>query len=149
MPRAPRIPYKEMDPPIVTVCRAFNAYPGLHTVSSCGGHEKGGVLPADQWEVALQVELDEGHRPTLRGWVSIEFIAWVLRDFARSGDGRELELTAESAPPFLNRPANTLTFWVWGRRPSTLPDDVAQHLDYCRRELYVPASRIGAWYEEE
>lgn len=33
-------PYDEMDEPVVRLCKALNALPGIRTIGSCGGHHE-------------------------------------------------------------------------------------------------------------
>jgi hypothetical protein len=122
-------PYDELDPPVVGLCRALNALPGIWTAGSCGGHEKGGAFPADRWFVSLGPEL-RGRVPFLAAWLSIEHVAWVLTDFGR---GRAVEFHAAARPPFLNEPGHMLAFEVHGWRSGedgASPEELA---DFLRR----------------
>ena len=107
-------PYDDLDAPVVRICRAINALPGLHTIGSCGGHEEGGELPADRWRVSLYVEQERDRRPTFAGWLALEFLAWTIRDHARGGS--DIAFLAWSLPPYLNDPGQMLRFSIEARR---------------------------------
>lgn len=129
-------PYDELDPPVAGLCRAVNAFPGLRTGSSCGGHETGGLLPADRWQVAFSCELDDEDRPTLAAWLDLEFVAWAVYDLGKAE--RAVWLEAFSLPPWPNDPARMLSFDLHGERNGDggiEPNEVAAFLDRVRRQF--------------
>ena len=142
-----RFPYGEMDPPVQPLCRAINAFPGVFTIGSCGGHAEGGELPADQWRVDFRAEVTDDHRPTVDAWLSAEFIAWVLRDLYR-GD-MAVFASFWSPPPYLNYPGQMLTFEIHGWRPSAEPEEVAAQLKAFRRGQYVGARAVHLYCESD
>jgi hypothetical protein len=130
-------PYEELDPPIVNLCRAINALPGIWTISSCGGHEQGGSLPADEWNVSVQCEVEDDCRPSVDAWLSLEFLAWAVHDVGR--DAR-LSMAVSSAPPWLNEPTRTIAFDIDGVRgePDGIdPDHFADLLTRWTTETYL------------
>jgi hypothetical protein len=144
-------PYDDLDEPVVGLCRVLNSFPGLRTIGSCGGHEGGGRdeegrtlpagdMPANEWRVTIGPEVTRG-RPTAQGWLSLEFVAWVLYDIARV---KAVELQAFALPPFVNEPAHMLEFEIHGWRDGEggiSPDEVAEVLARLDREIYRPGTR--------
>jgi hypothetical protein len=131
-------PYEELDPPVVNLCRAINALPGLWTEESCGGHEDGGSLPADEWEVFLRCEVQGDDRPSVDGWLSLEFVAWAVHDVGRNA---RLSMAVSSAPPWFNEPTRTIIFVIEGFRgqPDGIdPDAFAELLKQWTAEIYLP-----------
>jgi hypothetical protein len=127
-----QVPWDELDPPVVELCRAINALPDVATVASCGGHEpaamSGASAPANEWWVSYQVVLDD-ERPTEMGWHSLEFLAWAFREMMRGG--LAIRPMYHASPPFLNEPGHMLVFQVDGRRDGqggVEADRVAQEL---------------------
>lgn len=68
------------------------------------------------------------------GWRSLEFLAWVAHDMGR-GD-YDIQVRADSAPPYLNTPGSTLKFVLEGRCD---PELVARLMDEWRGDSYIPA----------
>jgi hypothetical protein len=108
------IPYDDIDPPIRPLVGFLNEHVGVVTFSSCGGHEnpEEGQAPEGSWWVLVRVpeSADE--------WDSFEFLAWVCRDWGRSG--KNLVLEADAAPPWLNKwctGESTLRFALSGDMP--------------------------------
>lgn len=147
-------PYDELDPPVVGLCRAVNALPGLWTVSSCGGHDGGGLddegrslpagmNPAHIWMMHFIIDLS-GLRPTRDAWLSLEFVAWVLTDLVQS---HAVDFSAASLPPFLNQPGYGLVFAMIGSRlprdedEGIEPERVATVLADLTRDFYRRAAR--------
>src|SRR5262245_11556839 len=85
-------PYDELDPGVVGLCRAINALPGVETMGSWGGRAATGA-----WWVSFGPELDDGPRPTLRGWLALEWLAWLIHELR----DRDVWLQASAAPPWL------------------------------------------------
>lgn len=137
------VPYDELDPPVVRLCRAINALPGVQTIGSCGGHEEGGMLPANQWSVGLYVEQGGDDRPTYPGWLSLEFLAWAIRDFGRAQ--HRVQMGALSVAPYLNEPGRMLTFIIEGWRDGSggveadyVADGLGKMTDELFREYALP-----------
>ena len=121
------------------LCRALNAFPGIATLSSCGGHESGGFLPADRWYVGWTQEQDDDGRPTYPGWLSLEFLAWAITDMRRGN--RMVALGADSKPPYLNQPGRMLTFEIEGSRAGDdgmEPDEVAEFIEKWTADSFWP-----------
>ncbi len=125
-----KAPYRELDRNIVRLCRALNEFPGIQTIGSCGGHEdpKPYQQPAGSWVVLFTVRHDE------HGWHALEFLTWVVSDFARAG--HVTRLTPHSSPPFLNRPGATLYFAI--DVAGIEADEFAERLLRLKRDYYIP-----------
>jgi hypothetical protein len=65
--------YDALDSNIVTLVRALNAFPGITTIGSCGGHDNptGVQRSAGEWFVTFRVAHTKG------GWRALEYIAGV------------------------------------------------------------------------
>ncbi len=128
-----RPPYDELDPPIVNVCRAINALPGIWTIESCSGHRQN-----EEWMVCVQCDVEDDLRPSRVGWLSLEFLAWAVYDAGRAGPVR---MEATSAPPWVNEPTRTIIFDIFGVRDdpnSITPDAFAEFLTKQTAEVYLP-----------
>jgi hypothetical protein len=126
-------PYDELDPPIVNVCRAINALPGIWTVGSCSGHQQN-----EEWMVNVKCDVEDDLRPSMVGWLSLEFLAWAVYDAGRTGPVR---MEATSAPPWVNEPTRTIFFDIFGVRDdpnSITPDAFAEFLTKQTAELCLP-----------
>ena len=122
--------YEAIDANIRALVYQVNGFPGIRTVASCGGHPDPGPgqNPQGVWDVLFVVDHTE------EGWRSLEFLAWVAHDIRRGlGD---IWLLADSAPPYLNTPGQTLKFGLSGRVD---PSRVAHLMGEWRGESYVPA----------
>ena len=132
-------PYHEMDEPIIRLCKAINALPGIRTIGSCGGHEEGGELPADRWHVSLKVDVGEDERPTYAGWLSLEFLAWALNDLSHSD--LHIDFLALASPPYLNDPGHMLMFSIEASRAGEggiEANDGAEWIERWIEELFWP-----------
>ena len=133
--RWPRVPYGEIDPPIVNLVRALNQFPGVHTIGSCGGHRDAerDQAPEGQWYILFEVD------KTSEGWMSLEFLGWAIgRDMRRAGSA--VTLRVDSAPPWLNYPGEMIRFLLdlsEPGRPDDAPDEVADWLRYAKSSFYV------------
>lgn len=84
------INYSELDSNIAELVQALNAFSGIETIGSCGGHENptGVQRPAGEWFVTFKVLHTQG------GWRSLEYIAGVI-----TLDPARTSLTAHTAQP--------------------------------------------------
>ena len=123
------IPSEELDANIKPLVETVNAFPGLVTVGSCGGHAQPGPgqYPAGTW----YVKFDAAHSEI--GWRSLEFVAWVTTDLRRGGEGVILEAT--SPPPYLNSPGACLAFVLSGKDVD--PEFVARFLSDMYADSYI------------
>ena len=122
-------PYDEIDINVRSLVEIINRFPGLHTNDSCGGHASPASYqePEGQWRIGLDVDHTE------EGWRSLEFLAWAVSDFRKSG--RKITLGAFSHPPYLNTPGSCLFFVIHAE--ALLPDEFATVLDTWREEDYI------------
>ena len=63
--------YDDLDPNIRNLVRSINAYQGVVTIGSCGGHDnpQGVQRPAGEWFVTFKIAHTRG------GWRSLELIS--------------------------------------------------------------------------
>jgi hypothetical protein len=123
---------EKLDPNIVALVEALNAFKGVTTVGSCGGHQDPGPgqRPAGEWIVIFTLA------PDVRGWRDLEFLAWLVNNSARRS-GSKVCLEPFAAPPYLNTPGECLVFHLsgWGGED---PEGFARMLDESRRRSYIP-----------
>lgn len=124
----PVTPYDEVDQNIVSLLKSINAFDGIFTTSSCGGHENPQPyqLPAGKWEVFMSLQSEE-NRPSLAAWLSIEHLAYIFSK--RVG---MCQLSVYSPAPFLNGLGSSISFVLEGEAP---PDALAGQLGEFRVEF--------------
>lgn len=127
------MPAASIDPTIQRLVDALNAFDGIDTVGSCGGHPeplKGGQWPAGSWYVKFRVDKTE------HGWRALEFLAWALNhDYRRAG--HNITMYPSAPPPYLNTPGQMLTFALEGYEGESA-DTLADWIDHLRQEAYIP-----------
>ena len=126
-----------LDSNMVGLVNALNAFPGVQTIGSCGGH----VAPTGgQWEEGtfyVNVVFDD----TEHGYFALEFLAWAINnDYRRAG--YKVMLYPYAPPPYLNEPGNCLRFHLEGYGAD--PDELAVTLDQAREQLFVPPGAPAA-----
>jgi hypothetical protein len=132
MARKKTPPAAELDPNIVALVKALNAFKGVRTVSSCGGHSDPGPgqSPSGEWSVIFKVAKDE------HGWRALEYLAFLVNVEARRS-GSKVSLEPFAAPPYLNIPGECLFFHLAGWDGED-PEEFARMLDEARRQAYIP-----------
>lgn len=125
-----------IDANIRRLVNALNAFDGITTIGSCGGHPKplkGGQWPEGTWYVKMKFRHDA------RGWRALEFLAWLINnDYARAG--HQVVLIPTAAPPYLNGPGRVLSFVIEGRGGED-PNALARWMNKARTGVFVP---VGA-----
>ncbi len=122
-----------IDPLIQRLVDALNAFDGVQTHGSCGGHPeplKGGQWPAGAWYVKFRVDKTE------RGWRALEFLAWLINNAYQRGE-HHVTLYPVAPPPYLNTPGQVLSFALEGYDGED-PDALAEWMDQVRRDAYIP-----------
>ena len=128
------IDYSEIDTSMRELVRALNAFQGVNTIGSCGGHpEPGpGQWPEGCWYVKMTFDHNED------GWMALEFLAWAInRDYSSA---HKVILYPTSPPPYLNEPGKMLTFALEGREND--PDDLAHFLNMEREHDFISADML-------
>ncbi len=118
----------ELDLKLIALRLALDAFEGI--VTSGGGHPNPSPEqdPEEAWSVTFQVE------PSPDGWFALEFLAWAINnDYVRGG--HDVQLTLNSAPPYLNFPGKTMVFGVVGIQED--PQKLADNLHQLRELLYI------------
>ncbi len=118
-------PYNGMDQNIVGLVNALNAFDGIYTVSSCGGHQNNTPyqLPLGKWEVMFMLEAARVNSPSVQAWLTLELLAFGFSKCFDAGDGK-VQITVFSPDPFLNGPGDSITFTLEGNDvdPDALAD---------------------------
>lgn len=122
------VPYDEIDPNIAALVRALNAFEGVTTVGSCGGHEEptGGGWPAGCFYVKFTVDRSDA------AWLALEFLTWAIN---HDGGGDPVQLVMDAYPPFMNTPGEMLSFIVEGRAGAD-PDRLAAWIEQLREDYF-------------
>jgi hypothetical protein len=115
------IDYHELDENIVLLVRALNAFPGIATIGSCGGHENPSEIqrPAGEWFVTFRVTHTQG------GWKSLEYIAGAI-----TLDPWRTSLTVHTSQPG-NATGRAMFFSLQGWENAN-PDRTANYLNRVR-----------------
>ncbi|MBA2449675.1 MAG: hypothetical protein H0V51_16765 [Chloroflexi bacterium] len=125
---------EEIDTSILPLVDALNAFDGISTIGSCGGHPEPLNNPSQWPEGSWYVKFDVAR--TVAGWRVLEFLAWLINnDYARSG--HQVVLLPKSPPPYANTPGKCLSFALEG----SAGEDAAQlatWMDRCREQCYIP-----------
>ena len=132
-----------IDASIQYLADAPNAFRGMRTIGSCGGHPQpltGGRWPAGAWYVEFRVGTDEA------GWRALELLAWLMNNASQQGEHHVRLLPA--APPHLNTPGQVLAFALEGFDGDD-PNHLAEWLGQLRAKAYVPppVKRRPSWPE--
>ncbi len=127
--------YDDMDPNIVSLVKAINEFPGIYTVSSCGGHRnnKPYQLPAGSWEVMFMLEAARVYSPSVDAWLSLEALAYAFSKCFNASPG-EIRLSVYSPSPALNGPGESITFVLEGKDVD--PEKVAAWLSEFSKDPY-------------
>jgi hypothetical protein len=129
-------PDAEIDPKIRLLVDALNAFYGVATIGSCGGHAeplKGGQWPDGSWYVTFEV------RRNTHGWRALEFLAWLVNhDYIHAEP--HVRLYPDSLPPYLNKPGSMLKFALEGWQDAN-PDALATFMNRLREESYIPPAK--------
>ena len=130
----------ELDSNIVSLVEALNAFDGITTIGSCGGHPnpKPGQWDEGTWYIKFEVAHSE------EGWFALEFVAWFVMDYIRAG--HHIELYPKAPPPWWNTPGRCLSFALEGEFGED-PNAVARWLNTAREEHYISPADLAA--EEE
>lgn len=126
-------PNPEIDAKIRSLVDALNAFDGVATLGSCGGHPeplKGGQWPEGSWYVTFQVRRDK------HGWRALEFLAWLVNHDYVQAEPR-VRLYPDSLPPYLNTPGSMLKFALEGFEGAS-PDALASFMEHQRKGCFIP-----------
>ncbi len=127
----------ELDLKLIALRLALDAFEGI--VTSGGGHPDPSD-PEEKWSVTFQVE------PSPEGWFALEFLVWAINnDYVRAG--HNVQLTLNSAPPYLNFPGKTMRFDVVGAQED--PQRLADHLHQRREVLYFSPADLEMMDEDD
>lgn len=98
---------KEIDKNVLPLVQALNAFDGISTIGSCGGHQnpKPGQYPAGSWYIKLTVDRsDDGH-------FALEFLAWLINNDLRQPLSR-IAIYPTAPPPWWNEPGRVLSYVI-------------------------------------
>ena len=134
------IDYSKIDPSIRGLVLAPNAFPGVTTIGSCGGHPdpSPGQWPEGSWYVKMRFDHDED------GWMALEFLAWAInRDYSSV---HKVFFYPTSPPPYLNEPGQMLAFALEGQE--TAANDLAHFLNTERENDFISVEMAKQLDEE-
>jgi hypothetical protein len=117
-------PLGGIDENVVGLVTELNAWPGLFTTSSCGGHPDpvSGQCPEGVWQIYVDLRLDDEERPLLESWLSLEYLAYVCSK--RLGG---IDLRVFASAPFPNGFGESITFIMTGSGdPQTTADQLVE-----------------------
>jgi len=130
----------KIDANLVSLITELNAFQGIETFGSCGGH----TSPArGQWEkgtfyIKFRVARNDD------GYYALEFLAWLINhDYSRAEKVGSVILFPEAAPPWMNTPGKSLCYILEGHRDAD-PRDLA-HTIARLREHYVSPAEHKEW----
>ena len=120
---------EKYDRNMVDLIEALNAFPGIETFGSCGGHKN--PTPA-QWEKGtFYVKFDVAWNED--GRFSLEFLAWLVNSVCPHLDQLNgIQLLPYAHPPYLNTPGECLSFVIEGQgNPRRLAKEVKKAFSMC------------------
>jgi len=123
-----------IDPPVQRLVGALNAFDGIETIGSCGGHPaplRGGQWAAGSWYVKFRVDKNA------HGWRALEFLAWLVNNSYQRNNHHVTLLYPIAPPPFLNTPGEVLAFALEGYDGEG-PDALADWMVECWENAYIP-----------
>lgn len=128
------IPYDELDPAMVRLCRTLNEFDGIATQESCQGFVDG-HRHGKPWSVYFGFD----GVPTLEGCAAIEFLVWLRREAQAAGF--ELELTVNSLAPYLNGVCQSMYFII--KCANRHPDELADFVRQMKKEAFLLPLQTG------
>jgi hypothetical protein len=123
--------YEAIDLPVPALCGALNAFPGVRTTGSCGGHAN--PQPYQEPEGAFPITFRV--TPDTSGWAALEFLAYIINN---DRGGRGALLYPYSPPPYLNTPGACLRFVLEG---TTEPDELATYISERRQADFIAPAK--------
>lgn len=122
-----------LDPNIRTLVKALNAFEGIQTIGSCGGHENPSPAQWDKGTFYVKFDVDW----TTEGRFALEFLAWFFNDYCHKSDiTGHVQLVPVAAAPFINTPGECLSFAVEGFNAAD-PELIGNRLNELRKTAYV------------
>jgi hypothetical protein len=124
---------EKLDKNMVRLVRALNAFKGVTTIGSCGGHPNHGPAqsPAGTFYVKFDLSWDR------QGQFALEFLAWMVNEYMHATTKGRVMLRPVSPPPYLNRPGTCLHFAIDGFDGAD-PEQLATELNQARRRYFIP-----------
>lgn len=132
------VPVDQIDPHILPLVEAPNAFQGIHTIGSCGGHKDPGPAqwPAGTWYVNFLVDRTDA------GWFALEFIAWLINNDYRRAD-HHVMVYPTAPPPYLNTPGQCLRWAIEGYEGEN-PFELADWIKATMKESYISPEELVA-----
>ena len=124
---------RTIDASIQCLVDALNAFEGIHTIGSCGGHPEplnGGQWPAGSWYVKFRVD------KSAHGWRALEFLAWLINNAYQQAE-HHVTLYPTAPPPYLHDRGTVLAFALDGYEGED-PNALACWMDQLRHNAYAP-----------
>jgi hypothetical protein len=128
----------DLDPNIRTLVKALNAFDGVQTIGSCGGHKNPSPAQWGKGTFYVKFELEW----TTEGRFALEFLAWFFSDYCQRSDvSGFVRLMPVAAPPFLNAPGECLYFVVEGFNEAD-PELIGSRLNRLRKEAFIAPEAV-------
>lgn len=133
----------ELDANMVSLVSALNAFDGITTIGSCGGHPNPGPGQWDEGSFYLKFDLtwdDDGR-------FAIEFLAWLINNHLQLPSDEDFPgyvvLMPTAPPPYLNGPGACLSFVIEGSRGAD-PQELARMIRQAKRNVFIsPKMRLA------
>lgn len=139
---------EKYDRNMVDLIEALNAFSGIETFGSCGGHKN--PTPAQWAEGTFYVKFNVAWNED--GRFSLEFLAWLVNSVCPHLEQlKGIQLLPYAPPPYLNTPGECLCFVIQGRgNPRKLAKEVKKAFSMCfisakdLRQMELQESEGGA-----
>lgn len=123
----------DLDPNIRTLVKALNAFDGIRTIGSCGGHENPSQAQWDKGTFYVKFDVDW----TTDGRFALEFLAWFFNDYCHKADlSGFVRLIPVAAAPFINTPGECLYFVIEGFNEAD-PELIGSRLSQLWSEAFI------------
>lgn len=126
----------DLDANMVSLVKALNAFDGIQTIGSCGGHANPGLGQWEEGSFYLKFDLtwdDDGR-------FALEFVAWLINNHLHLASQRDFPghvvLMPTAPPPYLNGPGDYLSFVIEGTQGAD-PQELARLITRAKRKAFI------------
>lgn len=121
----------KLDKNIAPLVKEINAFPGLLTIGSCGGHRRPRL---GQWDEGTWYVTFSAAR-TAAAHASLEFLAWLVNNDAQQAN-TPVTLYPFAYPPHLNEPGHMLRYHLEGYKKHD-PVEFADYMRFARTLFFI------------
>lgn len=126
----------DLDANMVSLVRALNAFDGITTIGSCGGHANLGPGQLGEGSFYVKLDLTWDHD----GRFELEFLAWFINENLQMATQDDFPghvvLMPTAPPPYLNGPGQCLHFVIEGSRGAD-PQELARQVRIAKRKVFI------------